>query len=113
MTDKELLELAARAAGIEHGVDRADSGLSLTNRDGRHTYFPKWNPLTDDGDAFRLAVELGIRIDMESDVCVSAYKYVNSAQRFFISKESSRENRLENARRAICNVAANIGSAMA
>lgn len=60
MTDRELLKLAAKAAGIEHGLDRLDCGVSLTLPDGRHGHLPKWNPLTDDGDALRLAVKLGI-----------------------------------------------------
>ena len=60
MSDRELLELAAKAAGIEHGADRFDSGISLTLPDGRHKSMPKWNPLTDDGDALRLAVKLGL-----------------------------------------------------
>jgi len=58
MTDKEMLELAAKAAGIEFLQGRNVTGL--------HPYAnmnaaPFWNPLEDDGDAFRLAVELGTR----------------------------------------------------
>ena len=50
MTDKELLELAAKAAGID------------MEWSGPHT--PRdWNPLTDDGDALRLAVKLGLEVD--------------------------------------------------
>lgn len=45
MTDRELLELAAKAAGYD-----------LLVRDN-------WNPLTDDGDALRLAVRLEILIN--------------------------------------------------
>lgn len=50
-TDKELLELAAKAAG--HQIDPIDL---------RHepSEWICWNPLTDDGDALRLAVKLGI-----------------------------------------------------
>ena len=62
MTDEELLTLAAKAADIEHGADRLYCGLSLTERDGRHRSLPQWNPLTDDGDALRLAVALGLMI---------------------------------------------------
>ena len=61
MTDKELLELAAKAAGIE------------LKTDSKNPYFvwwyhgmPKkkqWNPLTDDGDALRLAVKLRIELE--------------------------------------------------
>ena len=48
MNDRELLESAARAAGIKfepkwYGVD--------------------WNPLTDEGDCYRLEKQLGINID--------------------------------------------------
>jgi hypothetical protein len=63
MTDRELLEAAAKAAGVEHGADRLDCGLSLS-RPPRH--LPKWNPLTDDGDALRLAVKLRLRICTET-----------------------------------------------
>lgn len=61
MTDRELLELAAKAAGIEFGARRFDCGLSLTEN-GRHRSLPRWNPLTDDGDALRLAVKLGLDV---------------------------------------------------
>jgi hypothetical protein len=66
-SDKELLELAARAAGIEYGADRLDSGVSITLPTGRHRHFPKWNPLTDDGDALRLAVSLGLSIRIDNN----------------------------------------------
>lgn len=57
-TDRELLELAAKAAGIEpHGAMRADW------LNGSSTY---WNPLTDRGDALRLAVKLGMLVDVTS-----------------------------------------------
>jgi len=52
MTDRELLELAAKAAGIDY-YTRAQSGGMLTDNG-------EWNPLTDDGDALRLAVTCGI-----------------------------------------------------
>ncbi len=64
MTDRELLELAAKAAGIKalrcpNGVLRDCTGL-----DPAMNIFsaPEWNPLTDDGDALRLAVRLGMRV---------------------------------------------------
>lgn len=62
MTDKELLELAAKAAGIEVRYQpishRFLTQKQLSQREGH--YFAYWNPLTDDGDALRLAVKLGI-----------------------------------------------------
>jgi len=57
MTDRELLEAAAKAAGITQGKHRALGGLLMAN----DLY---WNPLTDDGDALRLAVKLLFEIDM-------------------------------------------------
>ena len=47
MTDKELIELAAKAAGIDIRWKEW-----VTDKE--------WNPLTDDGDALRLAVKLGL-----------------------------------------------------
>ena len=57
MTDKELLELAAKAAGIEHN-DRYGKGLWV----GEFYSGKEWNPLTNDDDALRLVVKLGISI---------------------------------------------------
>jgi hypothetical protein len=50
MTDKELLELAAKAIGLK---------LQYNYLGGRDANQP-WDPLTDDGDALRLAVMLGL-----------------------------------------------------
>ena len=65
MTDRELLELAAKAAGIVvHGPARrwiaqgvSDHALLVRNDQGGDSVF---DPLADDGDTFRLAVTLGI-----------------------------------------------------
>lgn len=52
MTDRELLELAAKAA--------FDDCRNLTYpMDWVYHNIGEWNPLTDDGDALRLAVKLG------------------------------------------------------
>ena len=60
MTDKELLELAAKAAGIELAINcNQEQGWKDVGGSG---WF-EWNPLTDDGDALRLAVKLGISIE--------------------------------------------------
>ena len=64
MTDKELLELAAKAAGIDGRYASLDEFPDwMTCHDGEGIYFTgsqAWNPLTDDGDALRLAVKLNI-----------------------------------------------------
>ena len=60
MTDRELLELAAKAAGVEHpGGEHCVNGPALwdCNR------LKWWRPLTDDGDALRLAVQLGFVVE--------------------------------------------------
>jgi len=57
MTDRELLELAAKAAGIDwcaYYRTKVDNCSLCLQPDGR-----VWNPLTDDGDALRLAVQTG------------------------------------------------------
>ena len=74
MTDRELLEAAAKAAGVETGADdfvdpigrKYCQGLGLwvlaiagrPELDGRW-----WNPLGCDGDALRLAVKLRMCVD--------------------------------------------------
>ena len=66
MSDHELLELAAKAAGID--VDwYASSNEEIA---GHGSYYRKegvrsfqWNPLKDDGDALRLAVLLSLRVE--------------------------------------------------
>jgi len=55
MTDRELLELAAKAAGMQTFGQDNSGALCIDPVD----YVP-WNPLTDDGDALRLAVRLNI-----------------------------------------------------
>jgi len=59
--DRELLELAAKAAGLvpDTGVKIKTGHLTVTGEDVKQPFF--WNPLTDDGDALRLAVKLGLR----------------------------------------------------
>lgn len=65
-TDRELLEAAAKAAGVEHqGIFYPDKGLRLGERgDGYSTWIAWWDPRNDDGDALRLAVAAGVTIDM-------------------------------------------------
>ena len=63
MTDTELLKLAAKAAGLEYtGENYARTSLG----GGHYDNYP-WSPLTDDGDALRLAVKLDIDFYMGAD----------------------------------------------
>ena len=66
MTDRELLEAAAKAAGIDatayYGPSDEFWGLVVDSTG------IEWNPLEDDGDALRLAVKLGF-YDLDELVC--------------------------------------------
>jgi hypothetical protein len=61
MTDRELLERAALASGyaIHSNDERAPGAYVVIDGHVRH-----WNPLTDDGDALRLAVKLRMAMDI-------------------------------------------------
>jgi hypothetical protein len=74
MTDLELLELAAKAAGIKalrdpDGMLRDCTGLLPENNIFSAPY---WNPLTDDGDALRLAVKLALFESFDFSLKISA-----------------------------------------
>lgn len=56
--DRELLELAAKAAGYDTKSD-GEGGLTITVRRG---VCRNWDPLTDDGDALRLASDLELEV---------------------------------------------------
>jgi hypothetical protein len=70
MEDRELLEMAAKAVGIQavwskwYGRYSGDTeGLRFDGGSGNH-----WNPLGNDGDAFRLALQLQIKIEYEPEM---------------------------------------------
>jgi hypothetical protein len=69
MTDRELLELAAKAAGYtlkwgeeyivgDDKIDCTDMSYVVSGQPDEADWY--WSPLEDDGDALRLAVKLGI-----------------------------------------------------
>ena len=96
MTDKELLELAAKAAGIK--INWSTQGIHkppVAYADGCST---AWNPLTDDGDALRLAVKLDILIDAAFASATEKIEY--------------EIDQLAATRRAIVRAAAEIGKVM-
>jgi hypothetical protein len=66
-TDRELLELAAKAEG------RQLKYMTVTNAAGERVdrFIAYWNPLTDDGDALRLAVKLQIGVKQYGDHVVA------------------------------------------
>ena len=110
MTDRELLELAAKAAGLLHvdysgiGYDGRD-GLQLVDSIGRHTN--SWSPFTDDGDALRLAVKLGLDIWRPGDGCVHAVGSFGEVSEVQLGLDSYAATR-----HSIVRAAAEIGKAM-
>lgn len=115
MTDKELLELAAKAAGIKkddspyNGGGFGNDGFDCMGNMMLDWHNNKrWNPLTDDGDALRLAVRLCFSIKQSTSVIeVTIGK---DLIHHFVALEKT--NRLEATRRAIVHAAAEIGKAM-
>ena len=98
MTDNELLQLSAKAAGVEFyiGID----GLSY--KEGSITH---WNPLTADGEALRLAVKLQMVIG------IYPTKTNVTADGVFL-EEFHGNNSSSATRRAIVRAAAEIGKGM-
>ena len=104
MTDKELLELAAKAAGVELKWSRPYKIL------WDFSEVPDWNPLTDDGDALRLAVKLGLWIYMREnyiDVMTDVAKPIE-----VFMTEPYGDDPYAATRQAILRVAAEIGRTM-
>lgn len=115
MDDRELLELAAKAAGIEHpGGEHCLYGPALW--DCQRLCW--WRPLTDDGDALRLAVKLRLE-----------FKFLDGFKQVICRRHECRdqfetqgmvgygggcdpEPTAENVRRAIVRSAAEIGRSM-
>ena len=109
MTDKELLELAAKAAGYQIHVWGAKGSESFARMDQSHA--PRWNPLKDDGDALRLAVKLKIHprpydsaVFADHESCLAVYN--------ILEDYSDHRGDMDAAtRRAIVRAAAEIGKA--
>ena len=103
MQDRELLELAAKAIGLELKYNY------LGGRDARQT----WNPLEDDGDALRLAVKLRLCIDNAEDelrerIDVSVSNSTDLPGHVFVDEWHGKDA-CAATRRAIVRAAAEIG----
>ena len=113
MTDRELLELAAKAAGIR--IDKSETNGGGVGNDGFcvtgdamldwHNNI-RWNPLTNDGDALRLAVKTGEPFVVRSR-CVTTMGGLMEDFDPAVSGDDLRATR-----RAIVRAAAEIGKAM-
>lgn len=98
MNDKTLLELAAKAAGIAAHTFIDGSFLHILHGQ----IVARWNPLDDDGDALRLAVKLGLSIEILS-TRMEPHTRVNGKE------EEHRADPYAATRRAIVRAAAEIG----
>jgi hypothetical protein len=102
MTDRELLEAAAKAAGY-CVIEPRGHALLLADPPAL------WNPLTDDGDALRLAVKLRLTLNCSyDDVAICGQEFTQ--KEVFIERNG--EDPLAAARRAIVRAAAAIGKEM-
>lgn len=118
MTDKEMLELAAKAIGVKAMYGRACEGI-----EGRLLH-PKgggllcmnnlyWNPLADDGDALRLVVACRLTVCTDGSTTVSAHEAHRHDDGVFVTQSIDRcESKQAATRRAITRAAAEIGKSM-
>lgn len=99
MTDKELLEAAAKAAGLEYAFDASGPNIKEFGR------WRWWNPLVDSADAFHLAVKLGmeVAVDMEFEM---ARAYVPGSVQGYSFDYSHCDNDAANALRCAITEAA-------
>ncbi|MEY4427724.1 MAG: hypothetical protein RLZZ182_413 [Pseudomonadota bacterium] len=111
-SDRELLEKAARAAGIAIGGWNGEREAFYVPADGYY-----WNPRTDDGDALRLGVKLriDIRHDEEIGETLTAFmagrRGLNLTESWGPMRDGSQDNPTAATRRAIVRAAAAIWDA--
>jgi hypothetical protein len=106
MTDREFLELAAKAAGIDLEWDGPPELWTPVFYKGK-TYHG-WSPLTDDGDALRLVVKLGMAVSVEYNYGGTSVIWGHSGN----VRELHGGNPEAATRRAIVRAAAEIGMVM-
>jgi hypothetical protein len=117
VTDRELLELAAKAAGYEWTGYFGDDEVECQYFDiGLGEEVVPWNPLTDDGDALRLAVKCEMSLDLFDDLIRVGYtlpdESLRPADRTADVIESPKADPCAATRRAIVRAAAEIGRKM-
>ena len=101
-TDRELLEMAAKAGGYS-----LSAVSDMIWSDAAVEYIP-WNPLTDDGDALRLAVKLELEIR-----AFNGRAHAGKQNKFWCTEHWFPDGDVNAAtRRAIVRAAAEIGRAM-
>lgn len=117
---RELLELAAKSIGLRGRVASRMGGEDLIYElSADSAPWPKgtFNPVDDDGDALRLAVKLGLKVDIYRkhstwlNPCVEVFGY--ESRRSLAVEHAADNDALQAATRlAITRAAAEIGRAM-
>lgn len=104
MDDRELLELAAKAAGarMTDYSDKTPDHWEIVKPSGVWGY---WNPLTDDGDALRLAVKLRMDLEIGITGCFACTETEGATEYY-------KDDPYAATRIAIVRAAAEIGRAM-
>lgn len=111
-TDRERLELAAKAAGYDIQEACPERGLWVYLAPGHCRW---WNPLTDDGDALRLAMQLNMRVSIGTAGSMAYWEDQSGPNCFYGPTEyhfDGRQSKGQATRRAIVRAAAEIGRAM-
>lgn len=111
MTDREMLELAAKAAGAEVTGMRGNLpvyGMPVEDEDC--CTYTRWDPLNDDGDALRLAILIPINIELDM-AAVEANAVLTDISVNVLFSEFS-DDPYAATRRAIVRCAAEIGRRM-
>ena len=104
-TDKELLELASKATGLQFAINGDDLPGYVCASDGDwRNGWCYWNPLLQDADAFRLAVKLGIDVYLRP-----AFGHVTASLHVAAALEEYGADPYAATRRAIVRAAAAIG----
>ena len=117
MDNKELLELAALAAGVTGTYRALDSDFEGKFSEGisEHYGYKWWNPLEDDGDALRLAVKLRLLVEC-GYLTVNARYNCDEVEQWSLDDagvtESVHGDIYAATRRAIVRAAAEIGKSM-
>jgi len=95
MSDRTLLELAAKAANVDIEFSVFTDESFICFHSGGDCFNSEWNPLLDDGDALRLAVKLDL--------------FWENMELFDMHFSHKREDKYAEMRRAIVRAAAEIG----
>ncbi len=128
MTDRELLEKAAKAAG--NGLKWADpdgcvkggmvlgltgcyNNCEIKGQECNCDIFAYWNPLADDGDALRLAVKLKLDVQTnEASASVQTWQSDIGETKEVVEYFDPPQDPYAATRRAIVRAAAEIGKEM-